>query len=140
MIRRLSTLAISTHAILLAPLTADADAAEPFRIRVLCYNIHHGEGIDRELDLQRIARVIQSVSPDVVALQEVDRKTARTGRVDQPAELARLLKMTVVFEKNIDFQGGQYGNAVLSKWPVVMPSPVLFSADSNAWVSPYRPP
>ena len=93
-------------------------AADPFRVRVLCYNIHHGEGIDRKLDLKRIAKVIQSVSPDVVALQELDRKTERTEKVDQPAELGRLTKMQVVFEKNISFQGGQYGNAVLSKFPI----------------------
>lgn len=104
----------------IAPLVCAAgDASEPSRIRVLSYNIHHGEGVDRKLDLQRIAQVILSVSPDVVAVQEVDRKTARTDRVDQPAELARLTKMQVVFEKNIDFEGGEYGNAVLSKLPVV---------------------
>ena len=101
-----------------APVTGAA-AAKPFRIRVLCYNIHHGEGVDKKLDLKRIAKVILSVSPDVVALQEVDRKAKRTNHVDQPAELARLTKMRVVFEKNIDFQGGQYGNAVLLKLPVV---------------------
>jgi endonuclease/exonuclease/phosphatase family metal-dependent hydrolase len=93
-------------------------AAEPFRINVLSYNIHHGEGVDRKLDLERIAGVIRSVSPDVVALQEVDYRTERTNRVDQPAELARLTKMQVVFEKNIEFQGGEYGNAVLSRLPV----------------------
>lgn len=108
-----------TVSLLLVTLVSGVTAAEPFRIRVLCYNIHHAEGVDRKLDLERIAKVIQSVSPDVVALQEVDRKTGRTNRVDQPAELARLTKMKVVFEKNIDFQGGQYGNAVLSKWPIV---------------------
>jgi len=93
-------------------------ATEPVQLRVLSYNIHHGEGIDRELDLERIARVILSVQPDLVALQEVDRRVERSGWVDQPAELSRLTKMKVVFEKNIDFQGGQYGNAVLSRLPI----------------------
>ncbi|MEX2025646.1 MAG: endonuclease/exonuclease/phosphatase family protein, partial [Pirellulaceae bacterium] len=60
------------------------------QLRVLTYNIHHGEGIDGKLDLPRIARVIESVDPDLVALQEVDRRVERTGSVDQPAELARL--------------------------------------------------
>ena len=88
------------------------------RIRVLSYNIHHGEGIDRKLDLKRIARVILSVKPDLVALQEVDQNTDRTNKVDQPAELARMTKMHVAFGGNIKFQGGQYGNAVLSKFPI----------------------
>jgi endonuclease/exonuclease/phosphatase family metal-dependent hydrolase len=90
----------------------------PFRIRVLTYNIHHGQGIDGKLDLERIARVILSVEPDLVTLQEVDRNTQRTLLVDQPAELARLTKMHVVFGDNIAFQGGQYGNAVLSQFSI----------------------
>jgi endonuclease/exonuclease/phosphatase family metal-dependent hydrolase len=93
-------------------------ASEPFRIRVLCYNIHHGAGIDRKLDLERIAKVIQSVSPDIVALQEVDKRTQRVNQMDQPAELARLTGMEVRFERNISFQGGEYGNAILSKFPI----------------------
>ena len=108
-------LAVLTLCLLFVPLAA---AGEPPNLRVLSYNIHHGEGVDHKLDLKRIARVIKSVSPDVVALQEVDRGTERTDRVDQPAELARLTNMKVLFERNIDYQGGQYGNAILSKLPI----------------------
>ncbi|EKK03710.1 endonuclease/exonuclease/phosphatase family protein [Rhodopirellula baltica SH28] len=93
-------------------------AAEPVRVRVLCYNIHHGEGVDRKLDLERIAKVIQSVEPDLVTLQEVDQNASRSGSVDQPAELARLTGMQVAFGPNIPLQGGHYGNAVLSKYPI----------------------
>lgn len=98
--------------------SATSQAAEPVRLRVLSYNIHHGEGVDGKLDLERIAGVIRSVKPDLVALQEVDVKTERTGRVDQAAELARLTKMNVVFGPNISFQGGEYGNAVLSRFTI----------------------
>jgi endonuclease/exonuclease/phosphatase family metal-dependent hydrolase len=90
--------------------------AEP--LRVLSYNIHHGEGVDGKLDLERIARVIRSVNPHVAALQEVDQDTRRTGVIDQPEELARLTEMQVVFGKNIGFEGGGYGNAVLSTLPI----------------------
>ena len=90
----------------------------PVRLRVLCYNIHHAAGVDGKLDVPRIARVIQSVKPDLVALQEVDRNTTRTGKVDQAAELARLTRMNHVFGANIAFQGGQYGNAILSRFPI----------------------
>jgi len=92
--------------------------AAPVRLRVLCYNIHHAAGVDGRLDVPRIARVIQSVKPDLVALQEVDRNTTRTGKVDQAAELARLTRMNHVFGANIAFQGGQYGNAILSRYPI----------------------
>jgi len=97
---------------------ATALADEPARLRVLSYNIHHGEGMDGKLDLERIANVIKSVDPHVVALQEVDRGVERTQGVDEPGELARLTGMTPVFERNIVYQGGDYGNAVLSKLPI----------------------
>jgi endonuclease/exonuclease/phosphatase family metal-dependent hydrolase len=86
-------------------------------LRVLSYNIHHGEGMDGRIDLERIAKVILSVNPDVVALQEVDVKTARSGGVHQIEELGRLTGMKWFFGKTIDHQGGEYGNAVLSKLP-----------------------
>jgi endonuclease/exonuclease/phosphatase family metal-dependent hydrolase len=91
---------------------------EPIRLRVLCYNIHHAQGVDGKLDVPRIARVILSVKPDLVALQEMDQNTKRTQKVDQVAELARLTKMKSVFGANIDFQGGRYGNAILSRFPI----------------------
>ena len=93
-------------------------AAEPFRLRVLTYNIHHGEGVDGKLDLARIANVIQEVQPDIVALQEVDQNVPRSGRVDQAAELGRLTKMNHIFGGNIDLQGGRYGNALLTRFEI----------------------
>ena len=89
------------------------------RLRILSYNIHHAEGVDGKLDIPRIAQVILSVEPDLVALQEVDKNTIRTGKVNQDIELSRLTKMNSVFGSNITFQGGQYGNAILSKFPII---------------------
>lgn len=89
------------------------------RLRILSYNIHHAEGVDGKLDVPRIAQVILSVKPDLVALQEVDKNTIRTGKVNQDIELSRLTKMNSVFGSNITFQGGQYGNAILSKFPII---------------------
>jgi len=95
-----------------------AEIENPARLRVLSYNIHHGEGVDGKLDLERIAGVIRSVRPDVVALQEVDRKVPRSQQIDETAELARLTKMEGMFDANIPLQGGEYGNAILSRYPV----------------------
>ena len=89
------------------------------RLRILSYNIHHAEGVDGKLDVPRIAQVIISVDPDLVALQEVDKNTIRTGKVNQDIKLSRLTKMNCVFGSNITFQGGQYGNAILSKFPII---------------------
>lgn len=88
-------------------------------LRVMTYNVHHGEGLDGRVDLERIAELIKGEEVDLVALQEVDRGVARTTRVDQPAELAALTGMTAVFSNNYHYQGGEYGNAILSRWPVV---------------------
>ena len=93
-------------------------AAEPVILRVMSYNIHHGEGLDQRLDLERIAKVITDARADIVGLQEVDRGCERTQKRDLPAELAQLTGMRAVFEKNIPYQGGEYGNAVLTKFPV----------------------
>ncbi len=104
--------------VLLCTVCSGALAAEPVLLRVLSYNIHHGEGVDGKLDLRRIAQVINDVKPDLVALQEVDQNVRRTQVVDQPSELARLTRMHAVFGANIELQGGHYGNAVLSRFPI----------------------
>ncbi|MBN1488735.1 MAG: endonuclease/exonuclease/phosphatase family protein [Phycisphaerae bacterium] len=93
-------------------------SAKPATIRVLSYNIHICQGMDKQFDIERIAGVIRQTEPDLVALQEVDRGVERSGRADQPAELARLTGMHVVFEQNVPRQGGDYGNAVLSRYPI----------------------
>jgi endonuclease/exonuclease/phosphatase family metal-dependent hydrolase len=99
-------------------LVCPALAELPSEIRVVTYNIHHGEGTDRKFDLPRIAKLILAEKPDIVAIQEMDQGTRRSSRVDQPAELARQLQMQVVFGRNIDFDGGGYGTAVFTKLPI----------------------
>jgi len=90
----------------------------PAEIRVVTYNIHHGEGTDGKIDLPRVAKVVMAEKPDIIALQEVDQNTRRSGKVDQPAEFAKLTGMQVVFGHNIDYDGGGYGTAVLTRLPV----------------------
>ncbi len=95
---------------------APAVAAEPgATLRVMAYNIHHGEGEDGKLDLPRIARVIREAKADIVLLQEVDDRATRTNGVAQAEELAKLTEMKATFGKAMDFQGGGYGNAVLTR-------------------------
>jgi endonuclease/exonuclease/phosphatase family metal-dependent hydrolase len=97
--------------------TAPSEAA-PKTIRVMTYNIHHGAGVDGKIDFQRIAGLIQRERADIVALQEVDKGVERTARRDCPAELAALTGMTCVFSNNFHYQGGEYGNAVLTRFPI----------------------
>jgi len=90
----------------------------PKTFRVMTYNIHHGEGLDGKVDLQRIADLIKREQADIVALQEVDKGVERTARRDCPGELAALTGMSCVFSNNYHYQGGEYGNAVLTRFPV----------------------
>lgn len=87
-------------------------------LRVMTYNIHVGVGMDKKLDLQRIADVINGQHPDLVGLQEVDRGVKRTEGKDEIAELATLTSMNYAFAHNLDYQGGQYGVAILSRFPI----------------------
>lgn len=107
----------SDHFPVTAVLRSTSNEVKP-SIRVLSYNIHHGEGMDGKVDLPRLAKVIRDADPDVVALQEVDDKTKRTQGVDQTAELARLTGMHGRFGKAIDYQGGGYGQSILSRTPI----------------------
>jgi endonuclease/exonuclease/phosphatase family metal-dependent hydrolase len=105
---------------LFVPLACNSapEPIEPAELTVLSYNIHHGEGTDGVFDLERIAQVILDSRADLVALQEVDVNTGRSGGVDQASELARLTGMQAYFGEAIAFDGGSYGDAVLSRLPV----------------------
>jgi endonuclease/exonuclease/phosphatase family metal-dependent hydrolase len=98
------------------------DRRQATTLRILAYNIHHGAGNDEVLDLERIARLIRELEPDLVALQEIDNRTERTGGVAQAAELGRMTGMGSVFGPFMDYRGGEYGMAVLSDLPFVNPT------------------
>ena len=96
-----------------------AAADDPLRVRVLCYNIHYGQGMDGKYDVARLAEVIQAAEPDLVALQEVDVGVRRSGGVHQVAELGRLTGMTARFGPTQHYEGGLFGNAILTRWPIL---------------------
>ena len=104
--------------LLAIPPVSIADEAESSReemLRVLSYNIKHGNGMDGKVDLSRSASLIKRLKPDLVALQEIDKSTERTGKTDQAMELGRMTGMHAEFGPFFDYQGGEYGMAVLSK-------------------------
>jgi endonuclease/exonuclease/phosphatase family metal-dependent hydrolase len=85
---------------------------------VASYNIHRGVGLDRRRDLDRIARVIAEIGPDVVGLQEVVRENG-VAHADQGQYLAAALDMTLIMGETRAFGDGTYGNAVLTRLPVL---------------------
>ena len=90
---------------------------DPVSLSVMTYNIHHGAGVDGEVDIQRIAEVIREADPDLVSLQEVDRFVERTARADQAQQLEDLTGMFMAFGFAINYQGGDFGNVILSRYP-----------------------
>jgi endonuclease/exonuclease/phosphatase family metal-dependent hydrolase len=90
--------------------------AESFRVMV--YNIHAGKDAAGVDNLERVADVIRHASADIVLLQEVDRGTQRSAGVDQPAVLSQRTGLHVAFGKSLAYQGGDYGIAILSRWPI----------------------
>lgn len=91
-------------------------------VKVMTYNIHICNPPSKPAaykDIPAIANAINLQQPDLVALQEVDVHTNRSGAgVDQAKEIARLTGMYCFFTKAIDYDGGQFGDAVLSRLPV----------------------
>jgi endonuclease/exonuclease/phosphatase family metal-dependent hydrolase len=88
-------------------------------IRLYSYNIHKGiGGRDRRYRLERIIRVIEDGVPDLICLQEVTRGARRTRHEDQPALLAkRFGSPGQLFQVNVRYKEGGYGNLILSRWP-----------------------
>ncbi len=93
-------------------------AEEPNTLRVLCYNIHYGQGNDGEYNLQRLANVIKAAKPDLVALQEVDVGVKRSGRLHEVKILGELTNLKSHFGPTQHYEGGLFGNAVLTNLPV----------------------
>lgn len=89
-------------------------------MRLLTYNIHKGiGGRDRRYDLGRIVDVIAAEEADIVCLQEVTRHAPRTRHDDQPELLSLLLDMPErLFQMNVHYRRGGYGNLLLSRWPL----------------------
>lgn len=84
-------------------------------LRILTYNVHRWLGTDRQISPTRVAEVIASCEPDIVALQEVRVGRARAGEVDQAATVASVLGMDLHFQPTIRILGEQYGIAVLTR-------------------------
>ena len=81
--------------------------------RVVTYNIRAGLGMDGVRSIRRIAEALTLLSPDIACLQEVDQRVPRSWLSNQPKYLSARLDMRAVFQRNISFGVGGYGNCVL---------------------------
>ncbi len=87
-------------------------------IKTMTYNIHRGINKENKLDLDRIAEVIQNSEAEIIALQEVERFSVRTRFQDQIEYIADKLAMHYAYGKSMQILNWQYGNAILSKYPI----------------------
>lgn len=100
------------------------------KLRFASYNIFHGGRA--EYDMSKIAKNILDNGIDIVGLQEVDRGTLRSGGLDILSELsAKTGYSHYVFFKTIDFDGGEYGTAVLSRYPIVASEKIVLNSGNS---------
>lgn len=105
-------------------------------IRVMSFNIHHGNPPEEngKIALDAIVKTIRESKATIVALQEVDVHTKRSGNINEAQILADQLGMYVFFAKAINYDDGEYGLAILSKYPLSDEKiyPLSLKADANA--------
>ncbi|MFZ5351904.1 MAG: endonuclease/exonuclease/phosphatase family protein [Bacillota bacterium] len=87
-------------------------------ISIMTYNIHRGINKKGKHDLDSIREVLENSGADIIALQEVERNSIRTMFKDQVKFLADKLSMYYAYGKSLSILNGQYGNAVLSRYPI----------------------
>jgi len=87
-------------------------------IKVMSFNIHHGANSENLGTLDKMAELIKSSGADIVGLQEVDSVCKRSGNVDQAKYLGEKSGLYYTFVKHFSYDGGSYGQALLSRFPI----------------------
>jgi endonuclease/exonuclease/phosphatase family metal-dependent hydrolase len=108
----------SDHAAVVATWAVADKQSMPQEIQVATWNIRRGHGMDNRTDLERTAQGLQSLSADVIGLQEVDLGAGRSGKVNQPEFLGQQLGYHPAFGSFMDFDGGRYGLGLVSRYPL----------------------
>ncbi|MGM0904688.1 MAG: endonuclease/exonuclease/phosphatase family protein [Bacillota bacterium] len=103
-------------------------------IKVMTYNIHHGKGMDKQVDLKRIAKVISNSEADIIGLNEVDKTfSKRSDFIDQVQFLAKELDLFYAYSPSLTRKSKnsaeiqQYGNGLLSRYPIMKDKHHLFN-------------
>lgn len=109
-------------ALMLACLYHPGDAHAQRDLKIMSYNIHHGQDANNTDRLKEMAELVTQSGADIVGLQEVDSICYRSGKIDQAKLLAELTGMHYVYVRHFAFEGGSYGLALLSKYPIANPT------------------
>jgi len=102
--------------LILAPLSAQNNVESKKIVKVLSFNILGGRTTKGDFNLDVLAKVIKETNPDFVAMQEVDYKVNRSKKLDLATELGWRTKMAPVFARAMYYDGGEYGEGILSKY------------------------
>jgi endonuclease/exonuclease/phosphatase family metal-dependent hydrolase len=101
-------------------------------LRVITYNIHRAIGVDRRFRPERIIELLRTHDPDVALLQEVDDGVPRSRELDLAKEIARDLGYPYyAVGHNVSLRKGKYGNATLSRLPIVRERNIDLTIDNK---------
>lgn len=101
--------------LLIASIAFSCTSNRTVRTKVMSYNVRNCKGMDNVRDINRIARAITNAAPDIVAIQELDSMTGRSGNRYVLGEIAAQTNMNAEYFPAIDFDGGKYGIGILSR-------------------------
>lgn len=109
-------------------------------MRMMSYNIHSGKNMDNVLDIPAIAQVVKELAPDICALNEVRMRTRDVDGLELAKEIGEAAGMYWRFGRAIDYNGGEYGNGMLSRYPIsfsrVVPVPNVPEAERERRFEP----
>lgn len=91
------------------------DESETLSLKIASYNVRNAKGMDNVVDFDRVAKVINEMDANAVAIQELDSATQRSNGHIVLDELAKRTNMFASFNASIEFSGGKYGNGILTK-------------------------
>lgn len=91
------------------------DECRAENLRLLTYNVRNGKGLDNQCDYKRVGEIIRQSNADVVAVQELDSATNRSGGKDVLSEIALHAGMNHIYAPAISYDGGAYGIGILCR-------------------------
>jgi endonuclease/exonuclease/phosphatase family metal-dependent hydrolase len=123
-----------TGAVVVAPRRQPAVTSAS--MRVVTYNVHSCHGGDGRVSPMRIARVLERLDADVVALQELDCGRERSRSEDQLALIAERLGMHAYFCPAVTSGNSKYGHGVLSREPIRLVRRAVLPRGGRTWAEP----
>ena len=102
------------------------------KIKLVTYNIHRAIGLDRRFKPARIIEILNDINADIVLLQEVDEGVPRSNELNLAKEIASACTYPYFqLGHNVTLKKGSYGNATLSRFPILKESNIDLTIDNK---------